>query len=70
MPIFDFLCNNCGQVFDIMIKNDEKEKVRCPQCQSIEVKQQLSAFYSAGKSAAKSTPMPMPSCGGCAAAKG
>ena len=67
MPIFDYLCNSCGQKFDVMIKNNEKDSVQCPQCQSKEVKQQLSIFSSANKSAAKA---PMPSCAGCAAAKG
>lgn len=64
MPIFDFLCNECGHTFDMLIKNDEKEKVQCPQCQSKDVKQQLSTFYTGDKMTAKTYG---PTCENCSA---
>ncbi|MGS0764911.1 FmdB family zinc ribbon protein [Syntrophomonas curvata] len=61
MPIFDFLCQNCGKKFDIMIANADKNKVKCPECNSSEVKQLLSLFNTGGT---KSAPA---GCQGCSA---
>ena len=66
MPIFDFICNNCGQSFDVMIKNKEKDSVLCPECQSKDVKQQLSIFYSSAEKTPARQAMPA-SCEGCSA---
>ncbi|MBC7075769.1 MAG: zinc ribbon domain-containing protein [Syntrophomonadaceae bacterium] len=44
MPIFDFICQKCGYKFDIKISNAEKNKVRCPECDSSDLKQILSLF--------------------------
>ncbi|HEX3010790.1 MAG TPA: zinc ribbon domain-containing protein [Syntrophomonadaceae bacterium] len=65
MPIFDFMCKECGHKFDLMVSNAEKSKVRCPQC-GAEVKQLLSPFStsSAGSSSVKDN------CRSCAAAGG
>lgn len=50
MPIFDFSCNECGKIFDVMISNADKNKVRCPQCGSAKVVQKLSLFNTGGNS--------------------
>lgn len=59
MPVFDFECKECGNKFDLMISNKDKEKAKCPQCGSAEIKQLLSRFatLSGGSSA--------DSCAGC-----
>jgi putative FmdB family regulatory protein len=44
MPIFDFLCLNCGKKFDLIISNADKNKVLCPECNSSNIKQLLSLF--------------------------
>lgn len=62
MPIFDFLCQNCGNKFDVMISNADKNKVQCPECKSTQVKQMLSLFNT-GRTG-KSVPT---SCQGCSA---
>ncbi|MGI5911501.1 MAG: FmdB family zinc ribbon protein [Syntrophomonadaceae bacterium] len=49
MPIFDFACSNCGNKFDLMISNSEKNKVKCPKCNSQDVKQLLAQFNTGGK---------------------
>jgi len=59
MPIFDFLCQNCGNKFDVMISNADKDKVKCPECNSPEVKQLLSLFNTGGAKTAS------PGCQGC-----
>lgn len=42
MPIFDFSCQDCGNKFDLMISNRDKDKVKCPECGSSKVRQLLS----------------------------
>ena len=64
MPIFDFECRECGNKFDLMIFNADKDKVKCPKCTSNNIKQLLSGFNTGG-----STRSSGPSCGqGCSAA--
>lgn len=45
MPIFDFECQECKKKFDLMISNQKKEEVQCPDCSSKNIKQLLSGFY-------------------------
>lgn len=44
MPIFDFTCKQCGHKFDLLIPNAEKDKVKCPQCGTADVRQLFSSF--------------------------
>jgi len=66
MPIFEFECKNCGNKFDLMIANKDKEKVKCPQCESADIKQLLSMFAtsSGGGAAAPNSCQGCPSAGG------
>lgn len=35
MPIFEFRCVKCGNVFEkILVKSDEKAEMECPECKS------------------------------------
>ena len=46
MPLYDFQCEHCGTVFEIRATFKEKEaglEPECPQCQSKEMKQVLTA---------------------------
>ncbi len=43
MPIYDFKCDRCGHVFSVLTSLQERDKVACPQCQSKEVRQIISA---------------------------
>ncbi len=51
MPIFEFACKECQHQFNLLISNADKDKVRCPVCDSVNVKQLLSLF-STGRSKA------------------
>lgn len=62
MPIFDFECKTCGNKFDLMIANKDKDKVKCPQCGSAEIKQLLSLFATSSGSSSSD------SCSGCPSA--
>ncbi|WP_054697404.1 FmdB family zinc ribbon protein [Syntrophomonas palmitatica] len=64
MPIFDFQCQDCGEKFDLMISNNEKDRVKCPRCSSSHIKQMLSLFNTGSSS--KSSPGPVSDrCSGC-----
>ena len=58
MPMFEYLCSTCGHRFEKLQKTTAAGQVICPQCDSADVKKQLSAFSS---QAGQSTP---PSCHG------
>ncbi|MBW1918179.1 MAG: zinc ribbon domain-containing protein [Deltaproteobacteria bacterium] len=46
MPTYEFKCEKCGAEFTLIMSMSEREstKVKCPQCESEDVKQQLSHF--------------------------
>lgn len=44
MPIFEFKCENCQFQFERMLSNAEKDKLKCPECGSVNIKQRLSLF--------------------------
>lgn len=45
MPVYEFKCNDCGQVFEVMGNYAEREKAHtCPGCGSDKVKQAISLF--------------------------
>lgn len=53
MPIYEYLCQNCGKAFNHLHKRLAEPAPACPQCQSRDVKKQFSTF-SAGKISAAS----------------
>ena len=54
MPIFDFECIECGDKFDLLIANKDKDKAQCPKCGSGNVKQLLSVFATTSGSSTSS----------------
>jgi putative FmdB family regulatory protein len=42
MPIFEYLCKDCGKQFEVLVRGPEK--AHCPKCKSSRLEQQLSAF--------------------------
>jgi len=47
MPVYEFKCNNCGEVFSITMSIREKEKaeITCPKCMSKDLRPVYSGFY-------------------------
>ena len=45
MPIYEFKCNDCGNLFDIIesLKEHDKHKEKCPKCKSENIERVLSA---------------------------
>jgi putative FmdB family regulatory protein len=56
MPIYEFSCLNCGKVFEkLVLKDEEIQELRCPYCNSKNIKKLISNFYSNKDSSLKSS---------------
>ena len=53
MPMYEFKCVDCGAEFEELATMAEVEagKVLCPECESHQVKRQMSTFACGGESA-------------------
>ncbi len=49
MPEYEYLCQDCHKTFDVHLSLDQHEhdkgQVKCPQCGSTNVDQQMAAFF-------------------------
>ena len=44
MPIYEFKCRKCNDIFEILVRNaDEQGQVCCPRCESVEFERVISA---------------------------
>lgn len=58
MPIHEFKCKNCGNVFEYLcIKSTDKDQASCPLCGREEADMLLSAFSSMNSSKTQSGDM-------------
>lgn len=46
MPIFEYVCQKCGDRFEKLQKANAGKECSCPACGSVEVKRGLSPFAS------------------------
>lgn len=61
MPIFEFVCSDCGQPFEELLRSSSAvDEITCPNCHSEQVRKQISTFASriAGKSGGSFAPSP------------
>jgi putative FmdB family regulatory protein len=66
MPIFEYICKDCGQSFEKIVPRYDST-ADCPHCSSIKVEKQLSVFAVAG--AGSQEFVPEGGCGRCGAAQ-
>lgn len=62
MPLYDFECQNCGEIFEVRATIQEKEAglaLICPRCGSHEARQRLSVAWTLHGSRG----VALPSCG-------
>ena len=48
MPEYDYLCDNCGKKFSVFLsiwELDAKPTVKCPHCQSDQVRKLITGFF-------------------------
>lgn len=55
MPLYEYVCNDCGQPFEKMMRFSElNQSPSCPTCASINTRKQISLFASSGSSSSSS----------------
>lgn len=63
MPIFEYICEDCGTSFEKLVRNAAANGVACPSCGQDHLKRQFSTF-AARSNGASSAAAEMPSCPG------
>ncbi len=48
MPIFEYLCEDCGVKFEKLVRRPATDEVLCPSCGQSHLAQQLSTFAAPG----------------------
>jgi putative FmdB family regulatory protein len=67
MPIFEYICKECGHHFEALVMGSKKAE--CPSCQSAKLQQQLSAFAVGPNKTSSPRPAAGP-CGSCGDPRG
>ena len=62
MPIFEYLCDDCGTKFEKLVRSTSQNGIHCPSCGQDHLTTQISRFAAHSNGAAKEAE-PMPSCG-------
>ena len=44
MPLFEYRCQACGRLFEVLAKNSSERAPKCIHCSSANVTKQMSAF--------------------------
>lgn len=44
MPIFEYQCQDCGHVMEVLVSSSNAKKPACEQCQSKKVTKKMSGF--------------------------
>jgi len=65
MPIFEYLCQDCGREFETFVTGDRKPA--CPGCQGVNLGKLLSRPGMVGVGERAGNPSSQPSFGGCGA---
>ena len=68
MPIFEYICKECGHQFEALVYG--KEKASCPKCQSKKLTPQLSVFAVSAKGSNVSSAPAAGPCGSCGDPRG
>jgi putative FmdB family regulatory protein len=63
MPIFEYLCEDCGTKFEKLVRNGSS--VLCPSCGQNHLKQEFSTFAARANGASKEPAMPACPSGMC-----
>ena len=68
MPIFEYVCRECSNEFEALVRGDAA--VQCPACLSNKLEKQLSVFAPATGSDTKVRELPRAACGSCGDPRG
>jgi len=62
MPIYEFVCDDCGKPFEALVIGFSTDKVKCPDCDSCRIKKKVSSFAVSGSSQGTSSFVSSASC--------
>ncbi len=66
MPIYTYICNECGEKFDLLVGvTAQPEELKCKKCNSRNIKKSLSTFSvsgGSGKSSGSDSSCPTGTC--------
>ena len=66
MPIFEYLCEDCGAKFEKLVRNvPDAPELRCPSCGETRLKQEFSTFAPRANGISKPAAAPPCANGGC-----
>jgi putative FmdB family regulatory protein len=69
MPIFEYLCKDCGKNFELLVR--ASTVIECPSCNGKKLEKQLSVFAAASSGEGFSQKeMPVRGCGSCGDPRG
>jgi putative FmdB family regulatory protein len=60
MPLYEYICQQCGERFEKLVRTSEAHAVVCPRCQSASVNRAFSTFATGNTTERGST---SPNCG-------
>ncbi len=63
MPLYEYKCQGCGERFEELVSNGQREAICCPYCSSSEVQRLLSTFGFSTGTASEATSGS--TCSGC-----
>lgn len=50
MPIFEYQCDQCNEIFEKLVFKSEEDEIRCPKCKSADIRKKMSATSFMGSS--------------------
>jgi putative FmdB family regulatory protein len=58
MPIYEYICDDCGTKFEKLVRHNNQDTLACPKCGQAHLKTALSTFaaHSNGKAGASELP--------------
>ena len=65
MPIYTYVCKDCGQSFELLVgMTDNKEELKCEKCNSKNIQRTFASFNAGSGGSSSSTPTcPTGTCG-------
>jgi putative FmdB family regulatory protein len=67
MPIFEYVCQECGKNFELLVR--QSTVIECPSCKSQTLEKQLSVFAAKGEGSSQGD-LPIAACGSCGDPRG
>ena len=64
MPLYEYDCPACGQVFEKLVRMSQADEVACPHCGNAHSKRHLSRIAIQGQTQPGAASSPLPASGG------